>query len=147
MEDILIRFWTDLVGRLTGPMTFRLILQPAMAMVYAVHDGVRDARNGRPAYFWSVLAHSGDRGPLLTEGAKAVARVITLGAVMDATYQNTSPSSGFIHWTRCRGSRPRIRAVPAHARTSEPDCQAVDAPREGCRRDERADPSAGTPAG
>jgi hypothetical protein len=31
MDDTLTRFWNDLVGRLTGPMTFRLILQPVMA--------------------------------------------------------------------------------------------------------------------
>jgi hypothetical protein len=47
-DDLLTRFWTDLVGRLTGPMTFRLILQPLMAILIAVRDGVKDAREDRP---------------------------------------------------------------------------------------------------
>jgi hypothetical protein len=87
MDDLLARFWSDLVGRLTGPMIFRLILQPIMAMLYAVRDGLKDAREGRPAYFWSILKHPTERGSLLKEGWKAVLRVFTLGVVMDAIYQ------------------------------------------------------------
>ena len=87
MDDLLARFWDDLVGRLTGPMTFRLILQPIMAMLYAVRDGLQDAREGRQAYFWSILSHPTERRSLLQEGWKAVLRVFTLGVVMDAIYQ------------------------------------------------------------
>jgi hypothetical protein len=87
MDDALATFWTNLVGRLTGPMTFRLILQPVMATIYAVRDGTRDAREGRPPYFWSMFTHPGDAGPMLREGARAVGRVILLGIVMDVVYQ------------------------------------------------------------
>jgi hypothetical protein len=31
MEDVLARFVSDLVGRLTGPLTMRLFLQPSVA--------------------------------------------------------------------------------------------------------------------
>ena len=48
MDDTLARFWNDMVGRLTGPMTFRLILQPVMATLFATLDGIKDARVGRP---------------------------------------------------------------------------------------------------
>jgi len=87
MEEPLVRFWTDLVGRLSGPMTFRLILQPTMAALYAIRDGVKDARAGRPAYFWTIFTHPEGRRLLLQDGWKAVARVIGLGVVMDAIYQ------------------------------------------------------------
>ena len=87
MDDSLNRFWTDLVGRLTGPMTFRLVLQPVMAALYAFRDGRKDAREGRPAYFWAIFTEPRERRELFREGWKAVARVIALGAVMDATYQ------------------------------------------------------------
>ncbi len=80
-------FWADLVGRLTGPMTFRLILQPVMAMVYAVRDGVKDAREGRPPFFRSLFSDPDTAGQHLREGVKAVGRVILLGVVMDAIYQ------------------------------------------------------------
>jgi hypothetical protein len=87
MDDTLVRFWNDLAGRLTGPMTFRLILQPMMATLYAVHDGVKDARAGRPAYFWAIFQQPGERQSLLREGWTAVGRVIVLGVLMDAIYQ------------------------------------------------------------
>lgn len=87
MDGDSVGFWSDLVGRLTGPMTFRLVLQPLMSMAYAVRDGVRDAREGRPLYSWDLFTGTGDSRALLREGWRAVFRVIVLGALMDAIYQ------------------------------------------------------------
>jgi hypothetical protein len=85
--DELARVWTDLAGRLTGPLTFRLLLQPTVAMLYAVRDGMKDAYDGRPAYFWAIFTEPGSAWPLLREGKKAVGQVIVLGIVMDVIYQ------------------------------------------------------------
>ena len=87
MEDIITRFLSDLVGRLHGPFSFRFVLQPVMAVLYAARDGVLDARQGRPPYFWTIFTGRRDRWDLLREGQKAVARVIALGVVMDVIYQ------------------------------------------------------------
>jgi hypothetical protein len=87
MSDDLPRFVSDLIGRVGGPFSFRFLLQPAMATIYALRDGLRDAREGRPAYFWAIRNDPGERRRLLREGWHAVARVILLGACMDAAYQ------------------------------------------------------------
>ena len=87
MDEWWNRFWGDLIGRASGPFAFRFVLQPAVAMLYAIRDGVKDARAGRPAYFWSLLTEDGHRGERLHEGWAAVARVIGLGAVIDLIYQ------------------------------------------------------------
>jgi hypothetical protein len=87
MDDTLTRFVSDLAGRLHGPLTLRLLLQPLTAMVYATRDGLKDARENKPAYFWTIFTHPEERGALLREGWKAVGRVIAVGAVMDAIYQ------------------------------------------------------------
>ena len=87
MEELLSRFFTNLIGRIHGPMTFRLLLQPTAAIIYAVRDGVKDAREGRPAYLWAVWFHGAARRDLLLDGSKAVARVLLLGVVMDLIYQ------------------------------------------------------------
>jgi hypothetical protein len=87
MDDILTRFWNDLVGRLTGSMTFRLILQPVMATFFAILDGINDAQAGRPPYFWTIFTHPEDRARLLSEGARRELRVLVLGVVMDVIYQ------------------------------------------------------------
>jgi len=68
-------------------MTFRIILQPTMAALLALRGGLRDAREGRPPYFWTVLTDSTNRTELLREGWKAIARVFVLAIVMDIIYQ------------------------------------------------------------
>lgn len=87
MDDLFTRFWTNLAGRVHGPMTFRFFLQPTVATIYAIRDGLKDARADRPAYFWAMFTQPGAAMKLLREGWKAVARVIALGIGMDALYQ------------------------------------------------------------
>ena len=87
MDDLLTKTWSDLLARVYGPFSFRFLLQPAMALIYAARDGIVDARQGRPAYFWTIFTRSGERWDLLREGGKAVARVVALGVVMDIVYQ------------------------------------------------------------
>ena len=81
------RIWRDILDRPGGPMTFRFILQPLMAMVAAVRDGFADARTGRSPYLWTMLSHPPERGGRLREGIVATARIILLGLGMDAIYQ------------------------------------------------------------
>ena len=87
MDDVLARIWNDLFGRLTGPLTLRLYLQPAMAMLFALRDGLKDARAGRPAYLWTVFSHAEERRRLLAEGWKAVGKVFILAIILDVAYQ------------------------------------------------------------
>jgi hypothetical protein len=87
MHDLLLRQWTDLVGRLTGPLTLRIYLQPAMATLYAVRDGLRDAREGRPPYMWTAFTHPEERRWLLAEGWKSIGKVFVLAVILDLVYQ------------------------------------------------------------
>ncbi len=34
------KFWEDLIGRVGGPMTFRLILQPTIPIILAIRAGL-----------------------------------------------------------------------------------------------------------
>ena len=87
IHDILSRFLDDLLTRPSGPFAFRFVLQPLMATMLALRDGVRDARSGRPPYFLSVLRDKGHRRERLAEGLGATARILALGLVLDAVYQ------------------------------------------------------------
>lgn len=87
MHDFFARIWNDLAGRLTGPMNFRLFLQPGMASLFAIRDAIRDARNGQPAYFWSLFRQSVNRSHRLRTGWKAISRVFILAVAMDVIYQ------------------------------------------------------------
>src|SRR5262245_5140956 len=43
-EEVRHRVWEQLIQRPTGPMSFRFILQPIMAAVAALRDGIDDAK-------------------------------------------------------------------------------------------------------
>ena len=81
------RVWHDLLERPSHLFRFRFIVQPVMAGIAALHDGIADARNGRPAYLWALIAGSSRRLDLLREGVISTARVLLLGLVMDTIYQ------------------------------------------------------------
>ncbi len=88
--ETLDRVWANLLARPSGPMTFRFVLQPAMAAIAALRDGIKDARLGRRPYLWAIL--TGVRGPegrsgRLWEGILATARILILGVIMDVIYQ------------------------------------------------------------
>lgn len=87
MRDMLMRGLMNITDRVGGPMTFRVILQPTMAALLAFRAGFRDAREGRPPYFWTILTRPEQRADLLREGWKAVARVFFLAIIMDVIYQ------------------------------------------------------------
>lgn len=81
------RAWSDLTDRPSGPMAFRFILQPSMAALTAIRDGVHDARTERSPYLWTILRDPRERVARLREGLEATARIILLGLVMDVIYQ------------------------------------------------------------
>ena len=72
MEDLLTRIFENLLGRVSGPMKFRLILQPLMAILFAMRDGLKDAKKRQPAYFWAFFTNPDHRRDLLRDGWKSV---------------------------------------------------------------------------
>lgn len=88
-RDVLLRIWQDLVGRPSGPLAFRFVLQPTMAALMAIRDGIVDARTGRSPYFWTVLTNPSARRARLREGLISTARIVLLGVGMDVIYQVT----------------------------------------------------------
>jgi hypothetical protein len=87
IQEILTRFWDQLLARPTGPLAFRLVLQPIMVTILAILDGLKDARVGRSPYLWTILFDPAKRADYLREGLKRVSRVIVFALVMDAIYQ------------------------------------------------------------
>jgi hypothetical protein len=87
MDHLFARVGEQLVARVTGPMKFRLVLQPAMAIFFAVRGGLKDAREGTPPYFWGLFTDRGEREAMLKNGWKSVGKVFILAVVLDAIYQ------------------------------------------------------------
>ena len=88
-SEVVGRMWSDFIARPSGPLAFRFLLQPVMASIVAIHDGIKDARTGRSPYFWTVLHNPAKRKARLHEGFDATCRIIAFGILMDAIYQIT----------------------------------------------------------
>ncbi len=87
MEDIWMRFVGDLADRVTGPLKFRLLLQPVMAAIFAIIAGLKDARTGKPPYFWALITDPAHRRDMLKDGWKSVGKVFVLALILDVVYQ------------------------------------------------------------
>jgi hypothetical protein len=77
----------NLFARLNGPFHFRLIVQPLMATLFAVIDGIKDAKLGNPPYFWTVVSSPQHRKELLKHGWKRVGKIFIVAVVLDVIYQ------------------------------------------------------------
>lgn len=87
LQNFLTDAWRMLIGRVQGPLTFRLVMQPLVASFLAVRAGVKDAREGRPPYFWTVLFHPDYRRDLFHEGWKDIRKVFAMAVIIDVIYE------------------------------------------------------------
>jgi hypothetical protein len=82
-----IGFVDGLVARIDGPMSFRMVIQPLVALFFAFRDGSRDAREGRTAFFWSLFSEPKHRREMLESGWKSIGKVFILATVLDLVFQ------------------------------------------------------------
>jgi hypothetical protein len=87
MEEFFVRVWVNLVGRLHGPLQFRLVLQPLMASLLAIRAGRKDAREGRLPYVWALVFDPGNRQANLRSGRRDVGSVFVVALIIDVLYQ------------------------------------------------------------
>src|SRR5262245_56291390 len=87
MLEHLERIWREITARPSGPLAFRFYLQPCMAALMAVLDGIKDAHEGRPAYLWSLYKDPTHRRERMSEGWRAVRKIFFLAIVIDFVYQ------------------------------------------------------------
>jgi hypothetical protein len=73
--------------RLHGPGKFRFIVQPLIAIVLGVRDGIQDAKAGKSPYFWHLVFDSQRRRELWKEGWKAISFPLILAFALDSLFQ------------------------------------------------------------
>ena len=87
MHDIWLRIMENMADRISGPLHFRLLLQPVMAAIFAIIAGLKDAREGRAPYFWSLFTDPVNRAEMLKDGWKGIGKVFVLAIVLDVIFQ------------------------------------------------------------
>ncbi len=97
-------------------MAFRFILQPSMAAISAIRDGLRDARTERSPYLWTIVRDPHQRIARLREGLDATARIVLLGLAMDVIYQATVFNMFYPIEALIIAIAARVCTLPAHPR-------------------------------
>jgi hypothetical protein len=87
MGQLFANLWQNLIGRTTGPMNLRLLLQPAIAIFFGIRAGLKDAREAREPYLWKFVSMSGSRQSLLKEAWDHVGKVFVIASILDGIYQ------------------------------------------------------------
>ena len=132
MGDIFTRLWENLTGRVTGPMNFRLLLQPLVAICIAAWSGIKDARAGRPPFLSTVIKDPSQRPVLLRQAWKEVGKVFIIAVVLDVIYQLiqhrgvyvlevliVAPILALVPYVLLRGPVTRIAKAFVHRTTSQ----------------------------
>lgn len=85
--DFLLRHWQNLLDRPSGPLHFRLFLQPLMAVVLGIRAGRRDAVEHRTPYLWRIAWNAAERPEALRQGWAEVSRLFVFAVGMDLAAQ------------------------------------------------------------
>ena len=87
MDDMWMRFATQMAARVSGPMKFRLVLQPAHGVVLRNPRRAGGCQVGQAAVLLGPCVGLADRVGMLEGGWKDVGKVFILAIVLDVMYQ------------------------------------------------------------
>ena len=76
-----------MLGRASGPLHVRLVVMPTVAAILAIRDGLKAAREGKPAFLWAIVAGRAERRQVLRSAWKGIRRVFVMALVLDTAYQ------------------------------------------------------------
>jgi hypothetical protein len=85
--EMLFRRGEHLLGRVGGPLSFRLMIMPTVVTLLALRADRRDAREGRSAFLGAFITDPTERRRLFRMAVKDVGRIFIVAIVLDITYQ------------------------------------------------------------
>lgn len=87
MEETLLRVLENLGDRVGGPMTFRFILQPLVAVTLGIRDGLRLARTGRALLRWRHQDDPATSRHLVRTVWRSIRVLVFVAVTLDIIYQ------------------------------------------------------------
>lgn len=73
--------------RLTGPMAFRFVMQPLVALCLGIRDGLKDSKSGTPPFIFDLVFTPKNRALQLKSAWKTLMIPIFVGVALDAVAQ------------------------------------------------------------
>jgi hypothetical protein len=73
--------------RLTGPAASRFVIQPIVAILLGIRDGIKDARAGAPPFIYDIVTAPADRKRQAGNAWKGIGKSFIVAVVLDAIVQ------------------------------------------------------------
>lgn len=80
-------FFTDILARFSGAGRLRFIVQPTVALVMGVRDGIKDAREGHRPFVLALLSKQARKYDLLRSSFASVRDLISIAIILDVISQ------------------------------------------------------------
>jgi len=80
-------FIDGLLARIEGPFSFRLILQPLVAVFFGIRDGIKDAREKKSPYFWALFTEPEHRRDMVGHAWRSIGKVFIIAIFLDLVFQ------------------------------------------------------------
>ena len=88
LQEIWFRAIDQLFNRPDGPLNFRFMVMPIMAVLIAIRSGIRNGRAGKGGFVWAILfSNSTERRSLLRSAIKDIGKMFMVAVVLDTVYQ------------------------------------------------------------
>ena len=78
---------TELAQRVNGPFHLRLLLQPTMALLFAVRDGRKDAKEDSDPYLRRLMGGKTERREAVSSAWASLAKILVMAVVLDSAFQ------------------------------------------------------------
>lgn len=80
-------FLDDLAARIAGPMSFRFIIQPIVAVILGIRDGRLDAKAGTPPFIYNVIFKKEHYRSQFRNALHSLLTPVIVGMILDAIAQ------------------------------------------------------------
>lgn len=81
------QFWNDVVSRFVGAGRFRFLFQPTMAILLGLISGKKDAKSGRPLFFWNIVYREAGWKETVKDGFDTISIMLIFGILADIIFQ------------------------------------------------------------
>ncbi len=81
------RFFQDILARLSGPGRLRFVVQPTVAILLGMRNGIKDAREGVPPFLWALAFHEEHRRDLLRSALISIRDLVAIAILLDLISQ------------------------------------------------------------
>jgi hypothetical protein len=78
----------NIIANITGPLSFRFILQPAVAFILGIRDGRLDTKLKKHPFIYEIITNPMNRQPTIKNALRSILISVIIGIITDMIAQH-----------------------------------------------------------